>query len=356
MPDKWEYPWFAAWDLAFHTVAARAGRHRLRQAAARPAAAPALPAPERAAARRTSGTSPTSTRRCTRGRRCFVYELREGRTRPGRPRLAGDALPEAGEELHLVGQPQGPRRAATCSRAASSAWTTSACSTAARRCPPAAPRPGRRHRLDGALLPEHAQIALELSLDDPVYVEQAQKFFEHFAWIAAAMNHIGRTGRAVGRGGRLLLRRAAAARTAAAMPLKVRSMVGLLPLCAATVFEPSVLRAVPELVDAARRVRRPAPAAPTALRDARLQARRDGPAAVRAVRREHGCAGSWPDARRGGVPRPARHPLAVALPPRPPVRLRRRRPGLPASATCRRSPTPACSAATPTGAGRCGSR
>ena len=20
MPDKWEYPWFAAWDLAFHAV------------------------------------------------------------------------------------------------------------------------------------------------------------------------------------------------------------------------------------------------------------------------------------------------------------------------------------------------
>ena len=20
MPDKWEYPWYAAWDLAFHTV------------------------------------------------------------------------------------------------------------------------------------------------------------------------------------------------------------------------------------------------------------------------------------------------------------------------------------------------
>ena len=24
MPDKWEYPWYAAWDLAFHTLAARA--------------------------------------------------------------------------------------------------------------------------------------------------------------------------------------------------------------------------------------------------------------------------------------------------------------------------------------------
>ena len=21
MPDKWEYPWYAAWDLAFHTLA-----------------------------------------------------------------------------------------------------------------------------------------------------------------------------------------------------------------------------------------------------------------------------------------------------------------------------------------------
>ena len=21
MPDKWEYPWYAAWDLAFHMVA-----------------------------------------------------------------------------------------------------------------------------------------------------------------------------------------------------------------------------------------------------------------------------------------------------------------------------------------------
>ena len=21
MPDKWEYPWYAAWDLAFHVLA-----------------------------------------------------------------------------------------------------------------------------------------------------------------------------------------------------------------------------------------------------------------------------------------------------------------------------------------------
>ena len=23
MPDKWEYPWYAAWDLAFHTLPCR---------------------------------------------------------------------------------------------------------------------------------------------------------------------------------------------------------------------------------------------------------------------------------------------------------------------------------------------
>ena len=43
MPDKWEYPWYAAWDLAFHTIVAIAGRFRLRQrAAAADAAQPIL--------------------------------------------------------------------------------------------------------------------------------------------------------------------------------------------------------------------------------------------------------------------------------------------------------------------------
>ena len=50
MPDKWEYPWYAAWDLAFHTPAAGAGRPRLRQAAAAAHAARRLHAPERPAA------------------------------------------------------------------------------------------------------------------------------------------------------------------------------------------------------------------------------------------------------------------------------------------------------------------
>ena len=34
MPDNWEYPWYAAWDLAFHCVALRADRPGIRQGAA----------------------------------------------------------------------------------------------------------------------------------------------------------------------------------------------------------------------------------------------------------------------------------------------------------------------------------
>ena len=52
-------------------------------------------------------------------------------------------------------------------------------------------------------------IALELARDDSTYEDVASKFWEHFLYIAAAMNNL-RSGRccAVGRGGWLLLRRA----------------------------------------------------------------------------------------------------------------------------------------------------
>ena len=36
VPDKWEYPWYASWDLAFHMVPVGAGRPRLRERTAGP--------------------------------------------------------------------------------------------------------------------------------------------------------------------------------------------------------------------------------------------------------------------------------------------------------------------------------
>ena len=69
MPDKWEYPWFAAWDLGVPLRRARARRPGLREVPADPALPRVVPAPERRARRPTSGRSTTSTRRCRRGPR-----------------------------------------------------------------------------------------------------------------------------------------------------------------------------------------------------------------------------------------------------------------------------------------------
>ena len=176
-----------------------------------------------------SGTSATSIRRSMPGRRIFVYRDRQGAQRRRRRRRVPRArLPEAAAELHLVGQPQGPQRPqrlrGRLPRPRQYRRLRPQRAAADRR-----PHgPGRRHRLDGAVLPRTCcEIAIELAAHDPVYEELAIKFFEHFIWIASAIGPDGRPpGRAVGRGGRLLLRCAAPARRQR-QRLKVRSMVGL---------------------------------------------------------------------------------------------------------------------------------
>ena len=85
-------------------------------------------------------------------------------------------------------------RVATCFRAAFSASTTSACSTAARRCPPAATSTRPTAPLDGDVLLDLMRIALELAQHNHVYEDIATKFFEHFLYIAEAMTNIGEQG------------------------------------------------------------------------------------------------------------------------------------------------------------------
>ena len=126
-----------------------------------------------------------------------------------RLRLPRAGLPQAAAQLHLVGEPQGRRRATTCSRAASSGSTTSARSTARALPVGGRARAVRRHGVDGDVLPEPAGDRARASPSTTRrYEDMATKFFEHFALIAAALNEQG----PVGRGGRLLLRRAAARR------------------------------------------------------------------------------------------------------------------------------------------------
>jgi len=87
------------------------------------------------------------------------------------------------------------------------------------------------------------RIALELARHDPVYEDIASKFFEHFLYIASAMNKLGGRGlwdeddgffydRMRLRDGRL-------------MPLRVRSMVGLIPLFAVETIDFETLNALP---------------------------------------------------------------------------------------------------------------
>jgi hypothetical protein len=92
------------------------------------------------------------------------------------------------------------------------------------------------------------EIAMHLSVEDPSYEEHVLKFSEHFVWIAAAINKVNQTGLWDEQDGFYydLLRLP----NGQAKPLRVRSMVGLLPLCAATVVEPDQRAAVPNALKA----------------------------------------------------------------------------------------------------------
>jgi hypothetical protein len=79
------------------------------------------------------------------------------------------------------------------------------------------------------------ELAIELASHEKIYEEMAFKFADHFLYIAAAMNQPGQEGMWDEEDGFYydLLRLP----DGSATRLKVRSMVGLLPLCAATVIE-----------------------------------------------------------------------------------------------------------------------
>ncbi|MCE5316599.1 MAG: glucosidase, partial [Parachlamydia sp.] len=93
------------------------------------------------------------------------------------------------------------------------------------------------------------EIALILTEYDAVYDEIAFKFVQHFMWISYAMDRMGEQGDTMWdeRDGFFydLLRLP----DGNAMRLKVRSMVGLLPLCASTVFESDIVKNHPRLLE-----------------------------------------------------------------------------------------------------------
>ena len=196
------------------------------------------------------------------------------------------------------------------------------------------------------------EIAAELAMTDPDYADMALKFCEHFLWIASAMTHLGQdTGMWDEEDGFFydVLRLP----DGQAQRLKVRSMVGLLPLCAATVFEGELLAKYPELAERFQAFLDARPELCAAIHDPRKPGVA-GPPARFDPGRNQAPPRAGEDARRERVPQPLRPPLAVALPRRPSLCLRMRAARNTAFPICRPSRTPACSAATPTGAGRSG--
>jgi hypothetical protein len=89
------------------------------------------------------------------------------------------------------------------------------------------------------------RIALELALDDHVYEDIASKFFEHFLYIAEAMTNIGGNGIGLWDEADEFYYDVLHLPDGKRIPLKLRSMVGLIPLFAVEVLDATVFSRLP---------------------------------------------------------------------------------------------------------------
>lgn len=96
------------------------------------------------------------------------------------------------------------------------------------------------------------RIALELALHNPVYEDIATKFFEHFLNIAEAMNNIGEQGIGLWDEDDEFYYDVLNTSDGEIIPLKVRSLVGLIPLFAVEVLEHDLMERVPRFSKRAR--------------------------------------------------------------------------------------------------------
>jgi hypothetical protein len=89
-------------------------------------------------------------------------------------------------------------------------------------------------------------IAMELAREDPVYEDVASKFWEHFIYIAHAMNNIGTENTELWNEEDGFFYDVLHLPNNEHLPLKVRSMVGLIPLFAVETLEADVLSKLPD--------------------------------------------------------------------------------------------------------------
>ncbi|MFN8642130.1 MAG: glucosidase [Candidatus Binatia bacterium] len=251
MPDKWEYPWFAAWDLAFHCVALATVDVEL--------AKQQLALMLRDLYLHPSGQIP-------------AYEWNFGDVNP--PVHAWATLLVYFTEKAATGRGDVAFLTAAFQKLlVNFTWWLNRKDPSGRNVfeggflgldnigvfDRSAPLPtgGALEQADGtAWMALYAQnmleIALELAQHDAVYGEMALKFAEHFLWIAAAMDRIGEHQDELWDEQDGFFYDVLRFPDGSARRLPVRSMVGLLSLCATTVFEADLRARFPQLADRLR--------------------------------------------------------------------------------------------------------
>ena len=251
MPDKWEYPWYAAWDLAFHVLALSLvdedfGQQQLDLMLRDDYlhANGQVPAYEW----NFGDVNPPVHAWAT----IFAFRLQQGRHERGDI----DWLERSFQKLLLNFTWWVNRKDRAGSNVFEGGFLGLDNIGVFDRSSPL-PTGGYLEQADGtawmALFCQNMlEIAATLALERPAYVSMCTKFVEHFLWIASSMIHTGAdTGMWDEDDGFFydVLRLP----DGSARRLKVRSMVGLLPLCAATVFEGEVTQKYPEIAQRFRR-------------------------------------------------------------------------------------------------------
>jgi hypothetical protein len=245
MPDKWEYPWYAAWDLAFHVLALTLvdedfGKEQLDLMLRGNYLHPngQLPAYEWNFGDVNPPVHAWST--------MFTYRL--DKMRHGRGDL--EWLESSFHKLMLNFTWWVNRKDRSGRNLFEGGFLGLDNIGVFDRSSPL-PTGGYLEQADGtawmALFCQNMlEIAIELALHKPTYGHMAEKFVEHFLWIASSMIHAGdNVGMWDDEDGFFydVLRLP----NGQAQRLKVRSMVGLLPLCAVTVFEGELREKYPEI-------------------------------------------------------------------------------------------------------------
>jgi hypothetical protein len=249
MPDKWEYPWFAAWDLAFHTIALSTvdvdfAKEQLdlmlQEFFLHPTGQ--IPAYEW----NFSDVNPPvhawatlflyRTEQALKGqgdleflKRSFAKLMLNFSWWVNRKDRYGNNLFEGGflglDNIGVFDRSAPLPTGGNLEQADGTAWMSLFCQNM-------------------------LEISIELAANDSYFEDMAIKFGDHFLWIAHAMNQTGPDGMWDEEDGFyydvLRLPDGSASR------LKVRSMVGLLPLCATSVIEPWQRERVPRVTEILR--------------------------------------------------------------------------------------------------------